>query len=64
MKLPEWHGVRMVEELNGGVFDPVGLGIFWIDEQERPRRSKRARPAARSADRHRRHDVACRLDDQ
>lgn len=35
MKLPEWHSVRTVDDLNGGVFDPVGLGLFWIDEDEK-----------------------------
>jgi microcin C transport system substrate-binding protein len=35
LKLPEWHSVRMVEDLRGGVFDPVTLGLFWIDEEER-----------------------------
>jgi microcin C transport system substrate-binding protein len=35
MKLPEWHSVRMADDLSGGVFDPVDLGIFWIDEEEK-----------------------------
>ena len=35
MKLPEWHSVRIADELNTGVFDPVGLGLFWIDEEEK-----------------------------
>lgn len=34
MKLPEWHSVRTVDERQG-IFDPVGLGLFWIDEEEK-----------------------------
>jgi len=35
MKLPESHSVRTADDLNGGVFDPVNLGLFWIDEEEK-----------------------------
>jgi microcin C transport system substrate-binding protein len=36
LKLPEWHSVRMVtESSNGGVFEPMSLGVFWIDEEEK-----------------------------
>lgn len=45
LKLPEWHSVRIVDERQG-LFEPVGLGIFWIDEEE-----KAATLAARSAGR-------------
>jgi microcin C transport system substrate-binding protein len=34
MKLPEWHSVRVVDE-RAGIFDPVGLGLFWVDEEEK-----------------------------
>jgi microcin C transport system substrate-binding protein len=36
VKLPEWHSVRMAQQSSGeGVFDPTGLGLFWIDEEEK-----------------------------
>ncbi len=36
LKLPEWHSVRMVSEANNsGVFEPISLGVFWIDEEEK-----------------------------
>jgi microcin C transport system substrate-binding protein len=32
LKLPESHSVRIADD-SLGIFDPVGLGLFWIDEQ-------------------------------
>jgi microcin C transport system substrate-binding protein len=31
VKLPPWHSVRITDD----VFDPVGLGLLWIDEDEK-----------------------------
>ncbi len=33
LKLPEWHGTK----LSTLVFDSMGLGLFWIDEEEKER---------------------------
>jgi microcin C transport system substrate-binding protein len=42
LKLPEHHGVR----ISDSIFDPVGTGLFWVDEEE-----KQATLAARAAGR-------------
>lgn len=34
MRLPPWYGTR---SSGGGLFDPMGTGIFWIDEAEKTR---------------------------
>jgi microcin C transport system substrate-binding protein len=34
MRMPPWHGTR---SSSGGMFDPMGEGLFWIDEAEKAR---------------------------